>query len=222
MRKFILIFLVSSLLFSCKNTELTVSWTQENLQPKKYENLGIAVLTPLDANRLIIEEALASKFNDSGINSTITFYTFPLAGKKDLIKSLNFEPGELRKKIVEKIKDNNIDALLIVALLDAQKEEHYVKKQIAITPYYDPTFPVYNHTYYDYYSYMYYTTCETGYYETTTTYFIETNLYDIESEKLLWTAQTKTSGMESIEKEALYFAQIIVKDIVEKEVVLTD
>ena len=220
MRKVSLIFLISSLLFGCVNTKLTVSWTQENIQAKKYNNLGVMVMFPSDPNRLLVEESITSEFNKSGINSTITFYSFPLAGKKDMVKNLNYEPGELKKMMTEKIKANKIDALLIVSFLDAKQEERYVKKGIAFTAYYDPTYPVYNQTYYDYYSYVYNTTYSTGYYTTETTYFVETNLYDIESEKLLWTAQTQTENMSCLVEEAKQFAKIIVKDIIEKDVLI--
>lgn len=220
MRKIFLTILGSFLLFGCNNTKLTVSWTQENIQAKNYKNLGVAVLFPNDANRLLVEEAITAEFKKSGVNSTITFYSFPLVGKKEIVKNLSFEPGELKKKVVEKINANKIDALLIVTLLDAKKEDRYVKKKIAFTAYYDPTYPVYNKSYYDYYSYVYNTTYSTGYYTTETTYFVETNLYDIETEKLLWTAQTKTENASCLIEESKRFSKIIVKDIIEKKALI--
>jgi hypothetical protein len=219
MRKIYFITLISALLFSCTNTKLTVSWTQENTVAKKYNNIGVSVILPNDGNRLLVEEALVEEFKKNGINSSITFYTFPLANNKEIIKNLSFTKEELRNGIVKKIKENNIDALLTVTIFDTKTEERYVSRQIGFTPYYDHTMPMYNRTYYDYYSYLYHTTYATGYYQTDATFFIETNLYDIKSEKLQWTAQSETKNMNSIEEEAVVFSKIIVKDIIEKEVI---
>lgn len=220
MRKLILTLLASSLLFSCTNTKLTVSWTQEHIEPKKYNNIGVSVLLPHDGNRLAVEEALAAEFKKRGINASITFYTFPLAGKKDIIQNLSLTEEELRNGIVKKIKENNIDALLTVTIFNTKTEKRYVSRQVGFTPYYDHTLPMYNRPYYDYYSYVYHTTYAKGYYQTDATFFIETNLYDIDSEKLQWTAQSKTKNMNSVEEEAIVFSKIIVKDIIEKDVVI--
>jgi hypothetical protein len=220
MRKLILTLFASSLLFSCTNTKLTVSWTQENIVAKKYNNIGVSVLLPHDGNRLVVEEALAAEFKKRGINASITFYKFPLAGRKDIIQNLNLTDEELKNGIVKKIKENKIDALLTVTIFNTKTEERYVSRQVGFTPYYDHTMPMYNRTYYDYYSYLYHTTYAKGYYETDATYFIETNLYDVESEKLQWTAQSETKNMNSVEEEAIVFSRIIVKDIIEKNVVI--
>ena len=112
--------------------------------------------------------------------------------------------------------------MLLVSLLDANKETRYVSNVVTVGTYYDPTFPVYTQSYYDYYSYVYNTTYSSGYYTTETTYFLETNLYDIETEKLVWTAQTKTEDMTSVATEANVLAKILVKDIIEKKVILID
>jgi hypothetical protein len=74
--------------------------------------------------------------------------------------------------------------------------------------------------YYNYYAYSIGTIYNDGYYVDDYTYFLECNLYDVASEKLLWTGRTKTVNMESVEDEAIYFSEIVIKDILKKKVII--
>ncbi|MBA7532896.1 hypothetical protein ES705_25126 [subsurface metagenome] len=224
MKKAIRAIIISIAILGCTgSTKLTVSYTQENIQPKKYNKLAIVALTNSDPNRLVLEEALANKFKADGINAIITFNIFPLAGRPDVLADMNLDPEDIKNHIRKTVKENNIDALIIISLLNTRQVERYVNRSVSTVGYYDPImYPTYNYRYYDYYWYVHNTTHNTGYYTTETTYFVETNLYDVETEKLLWTGQTKTENMSSIEAEAPKFAKIIVWDILGKKVLIRE
>ena len=86
-------------------------------------------------------------------------------------------------------------------------------------PYLDPNVPTYQYNFTGYYYYAYTTVYEKGgYYETTTTYFLETNLYDIESENLIWTGQVTTTP-QSVNEESQIFATMIVDEIMKMGVI---
>jgi hypothetical protein len=213
--------LFSLLIIACGgNTKLTVSYIQEGLQPKKYNKLAIVALTNSDPNRLVLEEALVEQFKQIGVNALSTFNIFPLAGRPDVLAEMELDDETIRNHIRETVKKNNIDALMIISLLDAKQVERYVNTPANSVGFYYPAYPAYGYHYYDYYSYVYGTTRNSGYYTTQSTYFVETNLYDIESEELIWTGQTKTENIISIEAEAPNFARIIVRDIQYKKVLI--
>ncbi len=220
MRNTLIISVIALLISSCSSTKLLVSMSQENLVPKSYSNLGVAALFPDDANRLLVENALADEFTKKGVHASITFHSFPLAGKSELIESLDVEPGVMKKMVVEKIKQNQIDVLLIITLLDSRFEERFVDSRMVVSPYYDDTMPVYNQRYYDYYANIYSQTYTQGYYTIDATYVLEANLYDIESENLIWTGQSITENIDSIDDEAEKFARLIVQEILERKVIL--
>lgn len=220
MKKTIGAIIISIILLSCSSTKLQVSYTQENHQPKKYYKLAVLALTSTDPNRLVLEEAVAEKFTSSGVTAISTFNIFPLAARKDVLADMSFTEEELEKHLKKTIKKFKIDAFMIISVLDTRTTKRYVSETMGYGGYYSNVWPVYGYSYYNYYSYAYNTTRSTGYYTIDKTYILETNLYDVETEKLIWTGQTKTEGMSSIENEAPKFAKIIVWDILGKKVLL--
>ncbi len=214
MQKIITLAVITCLFTSCITTELIGSLKTTEDAPKKYQKLGVVVLSPQMYNRATVEMAIAEKLRAKGIKAIATFDIFPLVTKMAEVKEGGMSQDEIQQKVRQRVNDNNLDAVLIITVLDKQKETRYVEgSSFSIGA------PVYGYPYYGYYGYAYSTVYSSGYYETTTKYFVESNLYDVATEKLIWTGQTKTDDPESIEKEAPKFADIIVGEILEKKAV---
>lgn len=223
MKKLVHFAIISLVLIACSSTtKLQVSYIQEDMQPHKYNKIAVLALANSDPNRLALEEALANQFVSNGVNSISTFFMFPLANRAEVIADMEVTEEEVEEYLKQKVRENKIDALVIISLLDTKTTERYVSQTSGASLYISPMgYPAYGYHYYDYYYYSYNMTGSTGYYTTETTYFLEINLYDIETEKLLWTGQTKTEDMTSIDSEVKKFAKLIVYDILDKKVVLT-
>ncbi len=71
--------------------------------------------------------------------------------------------------------------------------------------------------YYFYYSPAMYTP---GNYETDKTYYIEINLYDADTEKLVWSSQSETTNPSSIESVAPYFAKTVVDQLIKDGMII--
>ncbi len=143
------------LLLACSgSTKLTVSYIQENHQPKKYNKLAILALANTDPNRFVIEDAIAVEFKKLGVNALSTFNIFPLAGRPDVLADMEFTEEDVQNHIRETIKKNKIDALMILSLLDTRTTERYVSNTTNVGYYY-PGYPAYGYRYYDYYTYAY-------------------------------------------------------------------
>lgn len=212
MQKIIVLVLTAGLFSSCITTELVGSLKTSESEPVSYQKLGVVVLAPSMSNRSTVELALAEKFRAKGVKAVATFDIFPFAGKINEIKESGMSQEDIQKKIRERVGQNKLDGLLIVTLLDKQKETHYVEgSSFAVAA------PVYGYPYYGYYSYAYTTVSNPGYYTTSTKYFVESNLYDVATEKLIWTGQTKTTDPASIEKESAVFADLIVNEVLAKK-----
>jgi hypothetical protein len=215
-----------------KATSLLGSWTMENLQPKKYEKLAILVFSPNVNSRGNVELALADEFEKAGVKAMSTFSLFTMASNMAEIKAAGITDEQIEEAMKKKVAQNNIDALLIVSVLNTKQNERYVQGggvSVGVgvggmgfaNPYYNAmAYPAYNYPYYGYYSYTVASTTSPGYYKTTTDAFVESNLYDIASEKLIWTAQTESKELTSVEKEAPKFAKIIVGDIIKKKALI--
>jgi hypothetical protein len=222
--KYIFYFLAfATMLSSCSRsaTKINASIKTTTEEPKKFNRLAVLAMLPKMSSRATIEVAMDDKLTALGVRSMATFNVFPFAGNKEVLDKMDLHGEALRAKVRERVKTYEIDALMTISLLDAKKEERYVQgSSLTISgPAYYSAYPEYAYSYYDYYAYAYTTVYDRGYYTTTTTYFLEINLYDIATENLIWTAQTKTKDPSSIEKEAKNFANLVVNELFSKKVI---
>ena len=136
----------------------------------------------------------------------------------DALSSLDFiTPGKMDTLIIKMIlKSKNVAGVIIVSLLDSQKETYYVPGTTAYYPSYYGRYGGYGG--YGYYGSVYSNVYDPGYYQTTTSYFIECNAFRLSDGKLVYSSQTTTVDPSNVDKFAYEFANVIVKDLVSKGV----
>lgn len=115
--------------------------------------------------------------------------------------------------VIENLNDHEIDAVLTIVLLDKTKERNYIPSSIYYSPY-----SLYYRRFWGYYTTMYDRVYGPGYYTTDTRYFWESNLYDVRSKELLYTAQTQSFDPPSSESLAHEYGKVIANDMVKKNV----
>lgn len=229
----ITLFLFSLLLVGCgPSTKLIMSWANEEDAPKSYEKVAIVTLSPNASNRYLTERAIAKNLTDNGIKAITTYDIFPMAGKMSDLEKLVGDADELKRKVVQKVTENHIDALMMISVFNVEKEQRYINDNNYSmggpgyygSPYYGGVgyygSPHMRGSYYNYYAYSIGTVYNSGYYVEDITYFIECNLYDVATEELIWTGRTKTVNMKTVEDEAVYFSEVVVKDILKKKVIV--
>lgn len=191
--------LLISLLSACApSTEITASWHKEGAEAT-YNNIFIAALThDLEAKSTVEGELV---------------YDLQAAGAQVMNSGKLFAPNELddisknKDMLLGKIRENGSDAILTIALLDQQTDTRYVPG----SSYYAPTVSYgFYGGFYNYYDYHYPTVYDPGYYTQDKTYFLETNLYDAQTEELLWSAQSRTYNPENLDKFAEDFSDVMV------------
>ena len=226
--------IVLFLAFGCSSsTKLVGSWQNKELKNNHFEKIGVVAISPSESGRYLIERAIAANLKDKSFNAIPTYEVFPFAGKMGNLVSTSENPEALKAKIKSKVEENKFDALIIVSLLDQQKEQRYVQDYnsnywMGGTGYYGTpmvvagaaTMPISYGAYYNYYAYNLGVAYESGYYVDDITYFLECNLYDVAKEELLWTARTKSTNIKSVEEEAQKFAEMVVKDMLTKKVIV--
>jgi hypothetical protein len=212
---FILFLFGSVFLLSCKSTELVGSWKDPAIETKDYKKIGIVMLSPNMNARAIVETEMAGALRSSGAPGWATFDIFPLAGRTELAKELAVTEEQRQAHIKKRVEEFDFDAILVMAVLDVQKEEHYHSGSSLSVGL--PAYPVYGFGYTGYYGYVYNSVSTPGYYETASTYFLESNLYDAATEQLIWTGQTRTKDPKSIDKEAGEVAKLIVHELKTKQ-----
>lgn len=200
--KYLFISTIALLLISCSpSQEVLSSWVnKEALNGKKYKKVFVMALTQNQSSKTIVEYDLASSLKELGYES---------------VKSIDALAGSFREStqpskedVLAKIRESNCDLILTASLLDSKTETRYVPGTSA---YYAP-YPTYGYyggfgNYYGYYAPAIYSP---GYYTTDKTYYLEANLFDVDSEKILWSVQSASYNPGSIKEFSSSYCKLLV------------
>lgn len=200
----ILLLAVVFILAGCSNSaKITNSWNAadaKHVPLKKILVLGL--FNDKDRSmRMRIEKEVATDLRGQGYEAITSFNEY---GPKSFE---NMKEGQA----LQKLQTANFDGVLTISLLDKNKERRYVPGT-AYSPYPYGGF-------WGYYSYYYPRVYQPGYYETSTRFFFETNLYDVNSNKLLYSAQSQSSAPSSLSTLADDFSRTIVRDMKNRKVI---
>ena len=196
------------LLNSCatSSTVITGSWESPGNE-ESYANIVVAALVPTISTRSSIEQKMATSLQEEGVEASQS---------TDVLPPRYIEERDKKQEILDAIRNNGTDGILTVSLIDQETETRYVPGAETYAPY--PYYGFYG-TFWGYYSYWSPRFYEPGYYESQKIYFIETNLYDAETENLIWSAQSKTYEPVDLENFSRDFANAIVEQLVEDGVI---
>lgn len=199
------IFLAVILMGSCTTSRITSSWKSEDQPASTFKKvLILGLLRESDRNfQMKMENHMVDDLREKGILAVSALHEF---GPK------TFE-GLDEAKALEKIKNSGFEAVLTIVMLDKEKERRYVPGHI----YYSPFGWHYNR-FWGYYGTMYHRIYEPGYYVSSTKYFWESNLYDMNSQKLVYSVQSESFDPSSSETLGHEYGQMIINDMVEKGV----
>lgn len=189
----------------CTTSKITSSWKAENTTPQKYNKIMVLGLIR-EADRTIQENMENHFVNDLkglGYNATSSLQEY---GPKAFDK-MDEEAA------VAKLKNSGVDAVMTIVLLDKEKERRYVAGSIYYSPY-----GYYYNRFWGYRTALYRRIYEPGYYITDTKYFWESNLYDMNTQKLVYSVQTQSFDPANSESLAHEYGQMIVKNMVSQNV----
>ena len=199
MKMLIIAGLSAILLGACSSSTVTSSWKQQNANTMGLKKVMVVAMAP-DKDRAMVskmEQQLASDLQSQGIPAVAASDEF---GPKALI-------GMKEKAVLNRLNRNGIDGVVTISLLDKTKERNYVPGNISYQPvtFYSRFYRGFV-TYYDRYQ-------TPGYYDTNTKFVFETNLYDLNKDKLLYSAQSESFDEATINRMATDYGKEIVKDM---------
>lgn len=131
----------------------------------------------------------------------------------DVIPPRLIEDDDKKREIQNTIIRDGFDGVLTITLIDEDTETRYVRGSGMYRPY--PHYGFYGN-FWGYYDYWYPRFYEPGYYVENKVYYMETNLYDAETEDLVWSAQSETYDPVDLESFADGFAEEIVEELDEQ------
>lgn len=208
-KKLLYLFSLIAILLSCKAPQkITSSWVNPERPATKYSTVFVAALIQNNPIKYAIEDNLAAAAKTRGFKVVKGYEIFPP----------NFNKDNMRDKdlVLKLIKDRGCDVILSIAVIDVKSETRYVSgMSVAYTPYagYGPygTYGGYGVGFYGYYSYWSTSLYDPGYYTTDKTYFLEANAYDVETQKLVWSVQSKAYNPSGIEKSSQLYTDLLME-----------
>ncbi len=174
------------------SSQITGSWKNNNIQVQ-YDNIMVAGLTQNINAKSTIENDLRMSLTAKGVTVVKSMDAFPPSYAKDVSK----------EDMMNKIRHQGADAILTVTLVDKKNESRYIPGTYGYTP-----MPMYGR-FWGYYSYWGPTMYSPGYYSQDKVYYMETNVYDANTEELVWSAESETYNPENISGFSQELANII-------------
>lgn len=193
----------ASLLVACANTKITQSWT-EPTNKKVYKDLLIIGIAESEQNRRVYETQFIEVLKKHGVES-VPSYT--------LIKS----DQKIDKNTVTKaIEGLEIDGVIVTHMTSVNEETVY-RPGSSYGSY--GGYPYSGRSLYGYYPHVNTYVRSPGYYTTHETYVLETNLYDVETEALVWSARSRTFSPESVDELIVDLVDLLVVNLEEKNLI---
>lgn len=198
-RPLLLLFGLFLLLPSCATTELTAVWKEPSFRdhPRKIMIIG---MIPAPKGKKIFEDEMVRSLRQRGTDAIVSYSLLPEQNAPD-------------RAAVEKVmREQGADAVLIARLVDKKTVASYVPTSPAPgTPYGGRGY--YGAQWYGYYSHNPGTIREDEF------AVIQTNLYDLKTEKLVWTAASETWLATDKVTLTLSFIDVITKKLVDDQII---
>jgi hypothetical protein len=193
---FILLLMSAAFLLSCatspsrSTTVMTDTWKDKNYNGKPQKILVIMAAKSSDMRNLF-EDRFSGELQNRGNNAdqSYTIIPFEQLRDKELVKS--------------KIKSSGADAVIISRLVDTKTIEAYMPGMIYVVP----------DLYYDWWGYYAVVFADYGYTGDVAVSYIETNVYDVKTEKLVWSGHSKTERSYGEQELITAFIQRIIKKL---------
>ena len=199
-------FLLISINSCVSSTMVTGTWEKPDLE-QSYDNIIVAAMVPTVSTRSSIEMKVVKHLEEEDVEASQSI---------DVLPPRYIDDDDTKQEIMNSIRNNGADGILTVSLIDKETETRYVRGTTPYTPY--PHYGFYG-SFWGYYNYWYPRFYDQGYYTEEKIYYIETNLYDADSENLIWSAQSKTYDPVDLENFSEDFAEAIVEQLNEAGII---
>ncbi|MCF8365510.1 MAG: hypothetical protein K9H16_07005 [Bacteroidales bacterium] len=187
------LFLLAVIISACSPSQQVTSYwaNKEAIPDEPFKTIYIMAITQNENRQPLVENELADLLVSRGHKVMLNSQIYPPSFSA--VKQLS------KEQLKETIENTGSEAILTVALLDTKTETSY-NQGVS----YSPMNYGYYGSYYNYYNYYYPVVYSPGYYSVNKTYYIETNFFDVKTDQLLWSIQSKAynpSDFDSFFKE---------------------
>ena len=166
------LFSFAFLIISCTGTELTQQQVDDAYKGKPVSDILVIAITGNEHNRRSFEKKFVAHLKSVGVDAISSEEAIPMPANLELKK----------ETILNAVNQYENDAVIITHLLGKEEKDVYTRGGSA------------HRGFYGFYHSRH---SDPGYSSTSTTVRLETNLYDVKTEKLIWSGQSKTLSKDS-------------------------
>ena len=188
---------VCLLLISCASTKLTDVWTDEAYHGSPFSTVLVIGVSDQQRVKRSFEDKFVNQLKKIGIEAIAS--SAVISSNKKLEK----------KDIVSAVEKSGVDAVLITHLLGVDKEKKYHPPS---STYYHRSAPYYG-GYYRYYGNVYSYVNSPAYYTNHVTVLLETNMYAVDTKKLIWSGKSETWNPESDSEVIDSVIKLVIKNL---------
>jgi hypothetical protein len=192
------------IIIACSSsTRITGVWRNNSTSKEiNYKSYAILVLTENVVTRSVVEKHMAEALEKYG---------------KSVMRSVDIIPPsyrdqQLRKEdLMDTLRSKGIEAIVTIAILKEHSETRHRTAEIEYKPM--VKFGWYG-SFWGYYSHWYPRVFVQDYVIEGNVYYTEINVYDTDSESLIWSAQSETYNYFDLESASEEFSKVVVKEMV--------
>jgi hypothetical protein len=179
------------LIISCAGTELTHKQVNEAYKGKPVSDILVIAITGNEDSRRSFEQRFVAQLEAAGVEAIASVDAIPMPADLEMKK----------EAILDAVNQFGNDAVIITHLIDKGVKDVYTRTGPA------------HRGYYGFYSSRYSYAHTSGYSSTSTTLRLETNLYDVKTEKLIWSGQSKTLSQDSRKQIINDVIKVVINDL---------
>ena len=192
--------LIAFLLTGCSQTKVTSVWVDQEYQGGVINDVFVVGVSRNGSLRRIFEDEFVSKFKQRGIKAISSYNV--IAGK-DLRNE---------KILASKVKESGSDTILLTRVLEIRKDTEYTLPNYGYSP------PSYYHGgWHGYYTEAY--LVSPGHKVEYKTAMLETTLYDLKTDKLVWSARSDAPVGGNVGEHIKDFANSIINQLAEAKLI---
>jgi hypothetical protein len=183
------------------SSTLVQRWSEPTYVGSKGQKMMVVALAQNERGRHMWEEAFSTALRSVKVTPVAGSTALPLSGEAD------------ESTLKQAIRDSGVNLVAVSRLVDVEKEQVYVPGSTYYTP--APSY----YGMYGYYHNSYGMVSTPGYYQENKIYKLETNVYDVKTEKLVWSGLTETVNPETAQEGANSVIQIVIGDMIASKVI---
>ena len=182
------------LIMACAGTKLTQTWVDEAHRGKPVSDILVIAITYKEEVRHSYEDKFVAQLKALGIDAVSSADVIPISADLKLEKD----------QILNVVKNFENDAVIITHVGGVEEKETYSPSTKNYTGFYG------------YYDGLHTLQSSPGFYTSHTLVLLVTNLYDVETEKLIWSGQSETKDPRSIDQTIDDVINLVIKDMQKK------